>query len=268
MISAFYLFSDCYYAKEMPPVNSNKRKALTAAEKLNLLTAIENKGVRTLTDLSIELGVPRTTLSTIWANKTSISRVAEETNAKTRKKNKIKVIISQSIKLYLCGSRRNVSRMCHSILMFGRPKRKNFRGISISKDGFARTVGYQGGERDMELRAKVISGESNTVNLSTVDRWKETELKKIFDDYPAENVFNADETGVFWRLFPERTFCLPGKSRHDGQKSKEHVTVMICVSSHGSEKRPLLIIGKVARPRCFKKKPSIERSTPIRKMLG
>ena len=71
----------------MPPVNSNKRKALTASEK-HFLTAIENKGVRTLTDLSIELGVPRTTLSTIWANKTSISKVAEETNAKTRKKRK------------------------------------------------------------------------------------------------------------------------------------------------------------------------------------
>ena len=86
MASAFYLFSDCYLSTEMPPLNSNKRKALTAAEKLYLLTALENKGVRTLTDLSTELGVPRITLSTIWVNKTIISKIAEETNAKKWKK--------------------------------------------------------------------------------------------------------------------------------------------------------------------------------------
>ena len=67
------------------------------------------------------------------------------------------------------------------------------------------------------MRRKVISGESNT-NLSTVDRYKETELKKIFDDYPAKNVFNAKETGVFWRILPKRIFCLPGESCHGGQK--------------------------------------------------
>ena len=70
----------------MQPIDSNIRKALTAAEKLHSLTAVENIGVRTLTDLSIELGVPRTTLSTIWANRASIPKAAEETNANTRKK--------------------------------------------------------------------------------------------------------------------------------------------------------------------------------------
>ena len=85
-----------------------------------------------------------------------------------------------------------------------------------------------------------------------MDRWKETELKNIFDDYPGKNVFNFDEAGVFWRLLPKRTFCLPGESCHDSQKSKERVTVMVCANSDGSKKRPLLIIGKFARPRCFK----------------
>ena len=77
MASGFYLFSDCYFSTEMPPAISNKRKALTAAENLHLVAAKENEGVRTLTGLSIELGLPRTTLSTIWTNKTSSSEVAE-----------------------------------------------------------------------------------------------------------------------------------------------------------------------------------------------
>ena len=194
----------------MRPVKSNKRKALTAAEKLHLLTAIENKRVRTLTDLSIELGVPRTTLSTIWANKTSISKVAEETNVKTRKKQRKSDYqpIDQALFMWFKEKRQqNVPLNSHVL----KAKAEEFSG-HFHFEGSICSEGCLSRWRERHgIRSKVISGESNTVNLSNADRWKETELKKIFDDYPARNVFNGEQTGVFWRLLPKQIFCLPGE---------------------------------------------------------
>ena len=37
-----------------------------------------------------------------------------------------------------------------------------------------------------------------------------------------------------------------------GKKSKERMTVLVCANMSGTEKLPLLVIGKSAKPRCFK----------------
>ena len=39
---------------------------------------------------------------------------------------------------------------------------------------------------------------------------------------------------------------------HGGKKNKERLTAMICSNMDGSDKLPLLVIGKAANPRCFK----------------
>lgn len=38
-----------------------------------------------------------------------------------------------------------------------------------------------------------------------------------------------------------------------GKKSKNRITVLVGSNMTGTEKLPLLVIGKSARPRCFKK---------------
>ena len=43
-----------------------------------------------------------------------------------------------------------------------------------------------------------------------------------------------------------------GDKCHGGKKFKERVTVMVCSIMDGSEKWPLLVIGKFKNPRCFK----------------
>ena len=55
---------------------------------------------------------------------------------------------------------------------------------------------------------------------------------------------------MFFRLQPDHslaTMQLEGK-----KQDKERLTVAICCNEDGSEKLPLWIIGKYAKPRCFK----------------
>ena len=41
------------------------------------------------------------------------------------------------------------------------------------------------------------------------------------------------------------------------KKTKERVTVLVCANMDGSDKRPLLIIGKSNQPRCFRRVPTL-----------
>ena len=61
-----------------------------------------------------------------------------------------------------------------------------------------------------------------------------------------------DETGIFFKLLPDRTLCFKNEDCHGGKKSKDRSTVAVCANMSGSEKWPLLVIGKSRNPRCFK----------------
>ena len=68
-----------------------------------------------------------------------------------------------------------------------------------------------------------------------------------------DQVFNADETGLYFRLLPDKT--LAGafeKSASNRKKSKDRVTLNACANASGMIKIPLQLIGKAKRPRCFK----------------
>lgn len=77
-------------------------------------------------------------------------------------------------------------------------------------------------------------------------------LQTILAEYSPSDIFNADETGLFFRLLPDKTLEFKGVDCHGGKNSKEGVTVMVCSNMSGNEKLPLLVIGKSKKPRCFK----------------
>ena len=46
---------------------------------------------------------------------------------------------------------------------------------------------------------------------------------------------------------------MKGKKYSGGKCSKERITIMVACNMDGTEKTPLLVLGKSAKPRCFKK---------------
>ena len=67
-------------------------------------------------------------------------------------------------------------------------------------------------------------GESGDVQGSTIDSWKER-LPEIVSGYSKENIYNMDETGVFWRALYSKGFGEKGKSCKGGKQSKHRITV-------------------------------------------
>ena len=95
-----------------------------------------------------------------------------------------------------------------------------------------------------------ICGESGDVRGETVDSWKER-LPEILRGYSLCNIWNMDETGVFWRALPARGFGQKGKQCKGGKSCKQRVTVAFFVSASGEKEKPVFI-WQFKNPRCLK----------------
>jgi hypothetical protein len=75
----------------------------------------------------------------------------------------------------------------------------------------------------------------------------------LIEGYAAEDIYNADKTGLFFKCLPDKTYGCSNKKCHDGKKSKDQLTVMECCNMTGNDKIEFLVIyGKTQKPRCFK----------------
>jgi len=98
-----------------------------------------------------------------------------------------------------------------------------------------------------------IQGEAKTVNKDVVAAWLTEQWPLLRCGYSDRNIFNADETGIFFKVTPNKTHKFKGETCTGGKLSKERITVLFCASMAGEKRQPL-IIGKSKNPRCFKNK--------------
>lgn len=121
------------------------------------------------------------------------------------------------------------------------------------------------------IQYRAICGESAAVDMVTVEEWKHR-LPSIFNEYDPSDVYNADETGLFFKALPSRSLVTAKDSCKGGKRSKERFTVLLCTNMTGTDKLQPLIIGKPSmlnltlsismhtyfvlgksnKPRCFK----------------
>jgi hypothetical protein len=76
-----------------------------------------------------------------------------------------------------------------------------------------------------------VSAEVLSVDSKTVSEWLECQ-----QGYSKEDIYNADETGVFYNMMPDSTFKFKGEKCVDGKMSKNHLTVLMCVNMTETDK--------------------------------
>jgi hypothetical protein len=91
-------------------------------------------------------------------------------------------------------------------------------------------------------------GESGTLDMEAVGTAL-LDIHAVVDAYAKKDVFNMDETGLYWRLQADNSLAT---HQLEGRKiNKERIILVICANSDNSEKIPLTIIDKHLNPRCF-----------------
>ena len=64
---------------------------------------------------------------------------------------------------------------------------------------------------------KKMHGERSSVDEKSTDAWVKDILRPTLDRYKDDDVYNVDETGLFWKLLPDRTFALKGETCTGGK---------------------------------------------------
>lgn len=68
-----------------------------------------------------------------------------------------------------------------------------------------------------------------------------------------DQIYNADESGLFHKIMPNRTLVSFNESSAPGRKvSKERITFLACSNASGLHKVKMFVIGKALNPRAFK----------------
>ncbi|GBN47868.1 Jerky -like [Araneus ventricosus] len=66
-------------------------------------------------------------------------------------------------------------------------------------------------------------------------------------------IYNADETDLFYRMMSSVSLTSKEEASAPGyKKSKDQVSLLVCANASGTDKLPLLLIGKSKKPRSFK----------------
>jgi hypothetical protein len=102
------------------------------------------------------------------------------------------------------------------------------------------------------IRECVLHGEEGSVDLYDYEKARR-DLQEIISKFEPQDVFNFDESALFYKLQPNKTLATYRKK--GCKQSKDRFTLGFCCNLDGSEKPELLVIGKSAKPRCFKQNP-------------
>ena len=78
---------------------------------------------------------------------------------------------------------------------------------------------------------KSIARESKSVTDEMIAPWTETTLPTILSRYPMENIFNADEFGLFYQCLPNKILHLKGQNFSGGKHSKVRLTGLVAGKS-------------------------------------
>ncbi|KAL4096550.1 hypothetical protein QTP88_021480 [Uroleucon formosanum] len=103
-----------------------------------------------------------------------------------------------------------------------------------------------------EIKFNHVHGEKASADESASNDWKVDRLKIILNEFSPDNIFNADETGLYYQATPDGSLCFKKDVLSGSKKAMDRITVLLCVNLTGSDKRKLLVVGKSLKPRCFK----------------
>ena len=87
-----------------------------------------------------------------------------------------------------------------------------------------------------------------------MEDWTHTVLIPTLEGYLSSDIYNSDETALFYKPLPHRTYCHVDNKPARSTKRKDRLTLLIITNMDGSDHRKLSVIGKAKNPRCLQKK--------------
>ncbi|XP_025407157.1 tigger transposable element-derived protein 6-like, partial [Sipha flava] len=212
-------------------------------EKKKVLEAV--KSGRKKKDIAEEFGIPASTLSTIIKNSKEID-LNFPIDRKRKRGPDFSDVEECVFKWFKQCRDANVSTGGPIL----KEKAENF-AKSLSHEQFKASNGWlENFKKRHDISFRKVCGESAGVSDNVVNEWK-INLSELLEGYKPCDIFNADETALFYKCMPDKTLTFKNEKCSGGKHSKERLTLLLAVNMTGTDKLKPLIIGKSKNPRCF-----------------
>ena len=99
-------------------------------------------------------------------------------------------------------------------------------------------------------------GEKQATDHKAAEEFVANSLPKLLEEYSPNDVYNGDETALYYKGIPDRGYASKKVELSGGKKQKDRLTVLVCTNMTGTDRKKLLVIGKSKQPRGFPSDPS------------
>lgn len=242
------------------------RKSISLETKMQVIRRLDS-GERQ-SQISAALNLATSTIRTILKNKEKILSSATATTSSsatriTRSRNNIIEEMEKRLSIWIDDEIERNMPLSQSIIM--EKARRIFNYIQAEASDISETfVASRGWFNRFKHRNNLhnikITGEAASGDTKAAAEFPAT-LKTIIEqgNYPPELVFNVDETGLFWKRMPKRTFLSREEKRAPGFKAaKDRLTLLLGGNASGDFKLKPLLVYHSKNPRAMK---GISKST-------
>ncbi|XP_042913841.2 tigger transposable element-derived protein 6-like, partial [Parasteatoda tepidariorum] len=199
-----------------------KLNVLSIEEKMKILTFLDGNPLMKKNEVAVKLGLPESTLSTIIKNREAVEQKFHSSNKNVKKSRKCTFPdVDECVLKWFTQCRSS------GILISGQIMQRKV-------EDFAKELGHED-------------------NFKGSNEWIESFKNRHVKGYEPKNIFNADETGLFYQCLPDKTAIFKDEACRGGKQSKAHLTLLLAANEAGTEKLPPLMIGRSEKPRCFSK---------------
>ena len=232
---------------------------LNDEQRLQILDLVEQPSSPSLRNIGRQFGVSESAIRSLIKKKDEIRLRAQQKDHNARKKtfrgSKGKYPeLEERLYAWIDASRRLSIVLPPSVIM--EKARRLGSEMNISEDDFKATWGWFKKFRHRQcLNTINLYGEGGAVDRNDPELLASLErLYAIVNEYDPNNVYNMDETGLFFRLAPRYTMLLPSEDPttiRGKKKLLDRVTLVVCCNATGTEKVPITMIGKAKEPACI-----------------
>lgn len=231
-----------------------KRTDLALADKVKVVQMLgENKSQ---TEIAANLGISQSQVSRIAKNQQQILIKWQTNDNPNRKRQRTgkDADVEAALKTWFTSSRGRDVPLSGPLLQ---EKAKDL-AKTMNKPDFKPTSGWfcRWKERNA-IVYKRVHGEKKDADEPAAERWITDVLPELIRNYKPEDIYNCDETGIYYRAMPEGTLAQKSESVSGSKKAKDRITALVCTNMSGTDKRKLLVLGKSKSPRCFRGSPPL-----------
>jgi hypothetical protein len=251
--------------KEVSDKPKGSRKLLTIEQKKERISAYE-RGVR-IVDLAAKHGVASSSIATILKKKEEIKAASVAAGVKTLASQSQRSSVNEEMEKLLmiwinerqmAGDTMTQEMICSKARMIYENLKKNVAGHSTAEaeeEFKGSREWFEKFKRRSGIHSVIRHGEEASANKEEAEKFaREFQEWTIIHGYKPEQVFNCDETGLFWKQMPKRTFttkeekCIPGY-----KPMKDRITLLFCANASGDLKIKPVLVYHSETPRIFKK---------------